>query len=241
MLHADERLDDLECNGLKIIQNKKGYTFTTDAVLLANIAYAGSSERVVDLGTGSGVIALLMSQKTKAKELVGLELQERLADMASRSVRFNNLEDRVKIVLCDLREAHRIVGQSLFDVAVCNPPYMTFKGDKSVATEKDICKREVFLTLNEAAESASRLLKFGGRLYIIIKGDRVADLICALRNNGIEPKRLIPVQPTPEKNIDTVVIEGRKGGKPGLRFEKPIVVLDKEGNYNEEARRFYNK
>lgn len=240
MLKEGERLDDLQCKGLRIIQDKKGYTFTTDAVLLANFVRAYSGYKVIDLGTGSGVISVLLAGKTKA-EITGVELQERLYDMARRSVALNNLEDRVKLINADMRAVHEITGREVFDVAVVNPPYMPFEGDKETATEIDICRREAAITLKEVIESAGRLLKYGGVLYIIIKGDRLADLMYYMKECGIEPKKITPVQPTPGKNIDTVIAEGKKGGKSGLVFSKPLIVFDKDGNYSEEARRLYNK
>jgi len=234
-------LDDLECSGLKIIQDKRGYTFTMDAVLLANFVKAKPSDRIVDIGTGSGVIAILLSGKTQAKEIVGIELQERLYNMASRSVLLNNIGNRVKLINCDMRIAHLETGTGVFDVAVMNPPYMPYEGNVEDAKEIDICRREVSITLKESLESAARLLKFGGILYIILKGERLADLICAMRSSGIEPKKITPIQPAPHKNIDTIIVEGKKDGKSGMIFNKQLTILDEDGNYKEEARRFYNK
>jgi tRNA1Val (adenine37-N6)-methyltransferase len=240
-LKESERLDNLQCGELRIIQDKSGYTFTTDAVLLANYAKAAAGERVADLGTGSGVIPLLMSAKTKAKEIVGIEIQARLADMAARSVLLNGLEDRVKIVCGDMRGLPRSGGRDAFDVVVANPPYKLFHGEKEGAGEREICKSEVLITLAEVIETASLLLKYGGRFYIVIKGARLADLLYFMRKYEIEPKRLIPVQPTPDKPVDTVLAEGRKKGASGLIFEKPLVILDTNGEYTDELKKIYKQ
>lgn len=239
MLKQNERLDYLECRDLEIIQDKSGYTFTTDAVLLANYVKAYAKERLIDLGTGSGVVPILCSAKTTAKELVGLELQPRLADMAARSVAHNRLSPRVKIVRGDIKDAPALLGAGTFDVVTANPPYMTYAGDKSAATEDDICKREVCITIAELMDSASKLLKFGGRAYFVYKAERLTDLLFAMRYSGIEPKSLTIVYPKAVKEADTVIVEGRKGGKPGLRVRKPLVLCRPDGSFSADAEKIY--
>ncbi len=240
MLLEHEEIFDLECHGLKIIQSSKGYTFTTDAVLLANTVKAYRNERVLELGAGSGVISLLISQKTPAKEIVGIELQPRLADMATRSVALNNLTDRISIINCNMLEAHKHLDKT-FDVVCVNPPYMEFTGSKEEATEIDICKREVNVTLKEVVAVASKMLKYGGRFYLIVKAERLTDLLSAMREYKVEPKTLIPVQPTLKKDIDTVIVEGRKNGGSGIKVLKPLVVCNEDGTYTEEVERMYRK
>lgn len=239
-LKDGEEIFDLECKGLRIIQKPTGYAFTTDAVLLANTVRAYKNERVIELGTGSGVISLLLARKTPAKSFVGIELQPRLADMASRSVVLNELEDRVTIVNTDMKEAHKLVGGG-FDVCCVNPPYSEYNGDKTTATEIDICKREVFVTLREVVESASKLLKYGGRFYVVVKAERLTDLMSAMRDYAIEPKMLIPIQPTAKKDVDTVIVEGRRNGNPGIKVKKPLVICKANGEYTKTVREYYGK
>ena len=240
MILANEEIFDLECHGLKIIQDPMGYAFTTDAVLLANVVKAYRNERVCELGSGSAVISLLLSKKTPAKEIVGIEIQPRLADMAIRSIKLNELEDRIRIINCDMKIAHTKVDKT-FDVVCVNPPYMEYDGDKERATEIDVCKREVLVKLCEVVESASRLLKYGGRFYCIVKAERLTDLITSMREFKIEPKSLIPVQPTLKKDIDTIIVEGRKNGNNGIKLYKPLVICNEDGSYTKEVEEMYRK
>ncbi len=240
MLLPNEEIFDLECHGLKIIQDPSGYAFTTDAVLLANTVKAYKNERVCELGSGSAVISLLLSKKTPAKEIVGVEIQPRLADMARRSIALNELGDRVSILNCDMKIAHTKVDKT-FDVVCVNPPYMEYEGRVDEATEIDICKREVLVTLKEVVESASRLLKYGGRFYCIVKAERLTDLVTAMRQYKVEPKSLIPVQPTVKKDIDTVIVEGRKNGNNGIKLYKPLVICNDDGSYTKEVEEMYRK
>lgn len=241
MLKENEKILDLERRGLSLIQDTTGYAFTMDAVLLSDFARANAKHSVVELGAGSGVISILLSYKTNAKKIVCVELQDRLADMAARSIALNNLQDRISVHHGDMQTAHLALGSGTFDVAVSNPPYMTYEGDCNQATELDICKREVFVSLQGVTDSASRLLKFGGVFFVVIKGSRLADLMCAMRNSNIEPKRIVAVQPKSNKDIDTILVEGKKGGNPGMVFEKPLVVFNDDNTYTEELRRIYNK
>lgn len=238
MLKDGEEIFDLQCDGLKIIQNPAGYAFTTDAVLLANSVRASSGDNVLELGAGSGVISLLISKKTRAKHITALELQPRLADMARRSVELNSLSGRIDVVEGDIAEI-RTMFTKTFDVICTNPPYAVFTGDPESATETEICKSEVRITLPVLIENAARALKYGGKFYIIIKAERLTDLIYNMRLNLIEPKVMTPVQPTAEKDIDTVIVTGIKNGRHGIKVTKPLVINGADGNYTEEVRRMY--
>lgn len=240
ILKDGEEIFDLECKGLKIIQHPKGYAFTTDAVLLANTVRAYKNERVVELGSGSGVISLLLAKKTPAKSFTGIEVQPRLADMSARSVALNGLEDRIQIVNADMKDAYKTLGNA-YDVCCVNPPYSEYNGSVDDATETDICKREVLVTLSQVVYSASKLLKYGGRFYVIVKAERLTDLISAMREYGVEPKTLIPVQPTAQKDVDTIIVEGRRNGKPGIKIKKPLVVCRADGGYTKKVREYYGK
>ncbi len=238
MLADNEKIEDLMYKGLKIIQRKGGYCFTQDSILLSHFVKAGAKETLVDLGTGSGVIAILAAKKTRAKQVIGIELQERLADMASRSVALNGLGAKVKIIKGDIRQAHTFLSEGSIDAVCTNPPYMPKKRDSQ--SEIDICKNEITITLQEVLQSASKLLRYGGRFYMVHRADRLADIIAFMRAEGIEPKRLIPIQPTAQKGIDTVIIEGKKGGKPSLIFCPPLIVYDASGELASYARKIYN-
>ena len=238
ILSDGEKIFDLECDGLKIIQHPKGYAFTTDAVLLANTVRASKGDSVLELGAGSGVIPLLISKKCRARSITALEIQPRLYDMARRSVELNGLSDRISVVNGDIRSVKTLFTEP-FDVVCSNPPYSPFSGDTETATENDICRMEVLVTLPEVVEAAATVLKFGGKFYVIVSADRLTDLLSSMRKNMLEPKVLTPVQPTAEKEINTVIVTGIKCGKPGLRMTKPLIITNADGSYTEAVRRMY--
>ncbi len=239
LLNPNERLDDLECKSYFVIQEKGGYCFNSDSVLIANMVRAGARDRVVDLGSGAGVISILVAAKTKAKEIVGIEIQKHLADMSKRSVAYNNLEDRINIKNCDMRLAPVALGKGTIDVVVTNPPYYEWHGGE--ATSIDICRSEVLTSLDVVIETASALLKYGGRFYMICKVERLVDTLCSMREHLIEPKRLRLVVPKPGRAADTFMIEGRKNGARGLKVERDLIVREEDGSFTEETRRIYGK
>lgn len=237
----NERLDDLEFGGYKIIQDKNGYCFTSDSVILANSVNVKRTDRVVDLGTGSGIIATVIAGKFRPAKVIGVELQRKLADMAERSVKLNRLDDVITIVNAPAQGVEKLIGDG-FDVVVSNPPYEISKNDvKSEATEKDICKKEIFLTAQETVQAAARLLKYGGLFYMINRITRLTDVICAMRENGIEPKKLTLLQPKPSKDIDTFIVEGKKGARPYIVVPKPVIVWNEDGTMTDYIRRLYSK
>ncbi len=239
MLKDGERLDDLEYKGLEIIQHSDGYCFTSDSVLVANLVNVKHTDRVVDIGTGSGIIAILIAAKFLPKKVIGVEIQERLAEMATRSVIHNNLSDVIEIVNAPAQGVEKIIGDG-YDVVVTNPPYDE-NCKKENATEKEICKSEVSLSAAECVKTAARLLKFGGLFYMVNKARRLTDVIYSMRSSGIEPKKIYFIQPKKDKDADTFIVEGKKGGKPSVIIPKPIVVYEDDGEFTEFARRIYNK
>lgn len=241
MLKENERLDDLEYKNLFIIQNKEGYCFTSDSVILANSARVSAGQRVVDLGTGSGVIALLIAAKTKAAKVYGLEIQERLAEMAERSVKYNGLDGKVEIVRGDIKDAEKLLGSG-FDVCVCNPPYesLTNETEGGNFSEKDICKRECLITLAEVVSASERLLKFGGLFYIVYRTKRLAEVIYELKKRGLEPKNLLFIYPKASKAPDTFIIEAKKGAKPNISVGS-LTVYNEDGTMTLQAGRIYGK
>ena len=231
----DERIDDLQRNGYRIIQKKKGFCFGMDAVLLSGFAQVREGEVAVDLGTGTGIIPILLEAKTNGKHFTGLEIQEEVAEMAGRSVRLNQLEDRVDIVRGDIKEASRLFGKASFDVVTSNPPYMNDNhGLKNPDLPKAIARHEVFCTLDDVCREASLLLKSGGRFYMVHRPHRLAEIITALKTYKLEPKRMKLVHPFADKEANMVLIEAVRGGKSMMKVEAPIIVYKEPGVYTQE-------
>ena len=227
-LHKGERLDDLRINGLKIIQDPRLYCFSSDAVLLADFAKARYNGVAADLGTGSGIVAFLLAAKTKARTIYGIEIQEGLCDTARRSAELNGLDGRVKIICGDMKDAYKLIGAESCDVVTVNPPYRPDgSGDKSAKNESvRLARHEIAIDLQGAAESAARLLKFGGRLYMIHQSQRTDDIFRALDKNNIAVKVMRFVQPTPQKPPHLVLIEGLRGGRSGVKVLPNLVISE---------------
>lgn len=231
----DERIDDLQRNGYRVIQKKKGFCFGMDAVLLSGFAQVKEGEVAVDLGTGTGIIPILLEAKTKGKHFTGLEIQEEVAEMAGRSVRLNQLENRVDIVRGDIKEASRLFGKASFDVVTSNPPYMNDNhGLKNPELPKAIARHEVFCTLDDVCREASLLLKSGGRFYMVHRPHRLAEIITALKTYKLEPKRMKLVHPFVDKEANMVLIEAVRGGRSMMKVEAPIIVYREPGVYTQE-------
>ncbi len=231
----DERIDDLQRNGYRIIQKKKGFCFGMDAVLLSGFAQVKEGEVAVDLGTGTGIIPILLEAKTKGKHFTGLEIQEEVAEMAGRSVRLNQLENRVDIVRGDIKEASRLFGKASFDVVTSNPPYMNDNhGLKNPELPKAIARHEVFCTLDDVCREASLLLKSGGRFYMVHRPHRLAEITTALKTYKLEPKRMKLVHPFVDKEANMVLIEAVRGGRSMMKVEAPIIVYREPGVYTQE-------
>ena len=231
----DERIDDLQRNGYRIIQKKKGFCFGMDAVLLSGFAQVKEGEVAVDLGTGTGIIPILLEAKTKGKHFTGLEIQEEVAEMAGRSVRLNQLENRVDIVRGDIKEASRLFGKASFDVVTSNPPYMNDNhGLKNPELPKAIARHEVFCTLDDVCREASLLLKSGGRFYMVHRPHRLAEIITALKTYKLEPKRMKLVHPFVDKEANMVLIEAVRGGRSMMKVEARIIVYREPGVYTRE-------
>ena len=236
----DERIDDLQRNHLKIIQKTNGFCFGMDAVLLSGFASVKQGERAIDLGTGTGIIPILLSAKTEGKEFVGLEIQEEMADMAARSIAMNQIEDRVKIIRGDIKEAGTIFGRASFDVVTSNPPYMNdAHGLKNPDLPKAIARHEVLCTLNDVVRSAAELVRPGGRFYMVHRPHRLAELITTLKQYKMEPKRIKMVHPYQNKDANMVLIESVRGGRSMVKVEAPIIVYKEVGVYTEEICQIY--
>lgn len=236
-LKDGERLDDLEIDGLKIIQNRDLYCFTSDAVLLANTVSAGSKDSVLDIGTGSGIIPIIIAAKKRVKHIDAVEIQSCMADMAARSVIYNGLDSVISVINADITEFSKKSGQ--YDVVVSNPPYFD-AGERREREEIAIARHEVKLNLEELIESARRMLKFGGRFYMIHKCTRLAEVIAVMTAKGIIPKELMLIYPKASKDADTFIITGKSGAQHGLKVKK-FVVYEENGEMTEEAKIMYNK
>ena len=220
-----ERIDDLGINSLKLIQNSDLFCFGTDSVLLTDFAKAKPSDTIVDLCTGNGIIPVLLSAKTKAQKIYGIELQEQSFDLAVRNCNLNNLNGRVEFINDDVKQALNYFKPGSVDVVTCNPPYMAPKsGYTNQSDKKAIARHEIAINVYDIINIASKLLKFGGHLYMVHRAERLADIICAMRDKKIEPKRLTFIHPSPNKAPGLMLIEGMYGAKASLKIEQPIYV-----------------
>jgi len=239
-LKEGERLDDLQRNGYKIIQDPEKFCFGMDAVLLSGFAKAPDGGRVLDLGTGTGIIPILMAAKTKANELIGLEIQEESADMAGRSVMLNDLQDRVKIIQGDIKEAGQIFDAASFDVVTSNPPYMIGgHGLKNPDGPKAIARHEVLCDLEDVISAAARCLKSGGKFYMVHRPFRLSEIMVVMHDYHLEPKRMQLVYPYADKEPTMVLIEGARGGRPRLTVERPLIIYEAPGKYTSEIYDIY--
>ena len=239
-LKPEERLDDLQIKGYEIIQHPGKFCFGMDAVLLSNFARVKKGERVLDLGTGTGIIPILLAAKTEGERFVGLEIQEESADMARRSVAHNFLGDRVEIVDGDIKEAATIFGAASFDVITTNPPYMIGQhGISNPSDTKAIARHEVLCTLDDILRESARILKPKGRFYMVHRPFRLAEILSKMVEVGIEPKRMRLVHPFIDKEPNMVLIEGLRGGNSRMTIEKPLIVYKEVGVYTDDLLKEY--
>jgi tRNA1Val (adenine37-N6)-methyltransferase len=234
-LKENERLDDLQRNGYKIIQNPEKFCFGMDAVLLSGFARVKPGARVLDMGTGTGIIPILLEAKTKASHISALEIQEESADMARRSVELNGLGDKIDIITGDIKEADTIFELASFDAITCNPPYMIGQhGITNPDAPKAIARHEIMCTLDDVVRNASRLLKPGGSFFMVHRPFRLAEIINVMTSYKLEPKRMQLVYPYVDKEPNMVLIEGCRGGKPRMTVEKPLIVYKAPNVYTDE-------
>ena len=239
-LNPDERLDDLQRNGYKLIQNTKIFCFGMDAVLLCAFTKVDKGERVLDLGTGNGVIPILLKGRTEGKHFTGLEIQDVNVDLARRSVQYNRIEDDVLIVQGDIKEASKIFGGASFDVVTTNPPYMNENhGLKNPESHKAIARHEILCTLEDVIREGTKVLKPGGRFNMIHRPHRLVEIIELMKKYRVEPKRIRFVHPFADKEANMVLIEGIRGAKPMVKIEPPLVIYEATGGYTEEVKNLY--
>lgn len=241
-LGLEERLDDLQINGYQIIQDPQKFCFGIDAVLLSTFAKVKSGENAIDLGTGNGIIPILLEAKTKGRKFVGLEIQEACANLAMRSVQYNHLEEKIEIVQGDIKEAGNLFGSGSFHVVTTNPPYMIGEhGIKNEVDARTIARHEVLCNLDDIVRESAKILQFKGRFYMVHRPFRLAEIFATMMKYGIEPKRMQLVHPYVNKEPNMVLIEGLKGGKSRITIEPPLIVYKQDGSYTEEILSWYGE
>ena len=239
-LREGERLDELHRNGYRIIQNPRKFCFGMDAVLLSGFARVKPGERALDLGTGTGIIPILLRGKTEGRDFTGLEIQEESADMARRSVAYNHLEESVSIVTGDIKEAAALFGAASFDVVTCNPPYMTGNhGLVNPEQPKAVARHEILCTLEDVVRQTAKVLRPGGRFYLVHRPFRLAEILALLVSCKLEPKRMRLVYPFVDKEPNMVLIGALSGGKSRITVEKPLIVYKEQGVYTDEIYDIY--
>lgn len=243
-LKENERIDDLQYKGLKIIQNTKGFCFGIDSVILSDFAKnIKKGSKVVDLGTGTGIIGLLLCKKTELKEIVGVEIQKEVAEMANRSIKLNKLEDKFKILNTDINKIFedKLLEKNKFDVVVMNPPYKE-KGTGKIneVDSKIISRHEVKATLSDFIKVASNLLKDKGEIYIVHKPERMPDIIQKMRENKIEPKEIKTVYSNKKTEASLILIKGIKGANKFFKILEPLYIYEEKGEYTKEIKEIYN-
>lgn len=240
LLKTSERLDDLHRNGYQIIQNPKKFCFGMDAVLLSGFAKVNTGELALDLGTGNGIIPILLEAKTEGRHFTGLEIQEDNVDMARRSLTINKLEDKIDIILGDIKEASLLFGKASFDVVTSNPPYMdNSHGLVSEDIGKAIARHEILCSLEDVVRETAMVLKPGGRFYMVHRPFRLVEILNTLTSFKLEPKRMKMVHPYVDKEPNMVLIECIKGGKSRITVEAPLIVYSEQNVYTKEIYDIY--
>ena len=237
-----ERLDDLQCNGLYLIQNPDKFCFGIDAVLLSNFVKIKKDGYAVDLCTGSGIVPILLSTKTKAKKITGIEIQSDIADMASRSVSYNKLDEKIDIINDDISNALKYIKHSCVDTVCVNPPYMKdMAAIKNLDLPLAIARHELLTDLESVINIANKLLKENGRFFMIHRPSRLSEIFASMRQNRIEPKRIRFIHSYIDSKANLVLIEGLKGSGVWLDVEPPLAVYKEKNVYTDEVLKIYGR
>ncbi|MGE5632144.1 MAG: tRNA1(Val) (adenine(37)-N6)-methyltransferase [Caulobacteraceae bacterium] len=238
---SGETVDDLQ-NGYRIIQKADSFRYGVDAVLLSDFASIKKNHSVVDLGTGTGIIPILLYAKKRPQKITAVEIQQDIAEMAERSMRLNNLEQYIEVLCMDLKEAPSLLGKAKYDCVITNPPYVKKEsGINNPSETKAISRFEIKCCLEDVIRTSRELLKPGGKLFMVHRTDRLADIIYEMRNSGIEPKRIRFVHPSIGKRPHLLLIEGARGGNAELKVMDPLYIHDENGNYTDEIYRIYGR
>ena len=243
VLKENERIDDLEYKGLKLIQNKNWFCFGIDSVLLSDFAKnMKNNSRVLDFGTGTGIIGILLCGKTNLKEIKGIEIQSDVAEMASRSIKLNNLEDKFEIINDNVKNVENYFQKGSFDVVVTNPPYK--KENSGIINDCDnkiISRHEITANLEDFIGMASNMLKDNGTMYMVHKPERLCDIVCLMRKHNLEPKELRFIYSNVNSEPSLILIKGSKNGHAFLKIDKPLYIYNDDGNYTDEILRIYGR
>lgn len=239
----NERIDDLEFKGLKIIQNKDGFCFGIDSILLSDFAKEIKKEsKVIDLGTGTGIIGILLCMKTELSKIIGVEIQKEVYDMAKRSIKLNNLENKFEIINENIKNLENIIETGTFDAVVTNPPYKKIGTGLTNENEKKLISRhEITANLEDFIKVSSKILKDKGTLYMVHRPDRMVDIIELLRKYKLEPKKIKFVYPNANKDANLILLKAVKNANPFLKIEKPLYVYNQNGEYTDEILKIYGK
>ncbi len=242
-LKENERIDDLEYKGLKIIQNKDGFCFGVDSVLLSDYAKnIKKNAKVVDIGTGTGIISILLCAKTNLEKIYGVEIQTEVAQMAERSAKLNHLEDKFEIINTNIKDIFSTLNKYEYDVVVTNPPYKKVNtGVKSLDERQLISRHEVECTLEDIIEKSSKLLKDLGEFYMVHRAERLVDIMCLLRKYKLEPKNIRFVHSKAEEKPSLILIRAVKCAKEFLKIDKPLIIYREDGEYTDEILEIYDK
>lgn len=242
LVRNNETLDDLQLNGLKIIQKKEGFRFGVDAVLLANFAKVKSKDCVVDLCSGTGIIPLIIEGKKNPQNIIGIEIQEDMVEMANRTSKYNNIYDKVQFFNYDLKDEKNLRKLGKFDILTVNPPYKLEKsGLINEQSKEAIARHEILCNLDDVIKAARLLLKDNGSMYMVHRPERIADILCTMRKYKIEPKVIKLVYPSLNKAPNIVLIEGRRDAKKFLKWDKPLYIHNEDGSYTEELNKIYGR
>ena len=239
----NERIDDLEYKGLKIIQNKDGFCFGIDSILLSDFAKEiKKGSKVIDLGTGTGIIGILLCMKTELSKIMGVEIQKEVYDMAKRSIKLNNLENKFEIINENIKNLENIIETGTFDAVVTNPPYKKIGTGLTNENEKKLISRhEITANLEDFIKVSSKMLKDKGTLYMVHRPDRMVDIIELLRKYKLEPKKIKFVYPNANKDANLILLKAVKNANPFLKIEKPLYVYNQNGEYTDEILKIYGK
>ncbi len=242
-LKDKERIDDLEFNNLKIIQNPEWFCFGIDSVLLSDFAKNIKNNAIaVDIGTGTGIISILLSEKSKLKKIYGVEVQEEVADMAKRSVELNNLENKIEIINDNIKNINKYIENNNVDVIVTNPPYKkTETGKTNLSKNKLISRHEIECNLEDIIKISYKLLKTKGEFYVVHRSERLSEIIYELKKNKLEPKEIRFVYSSLEKESKMVLIKAVKDGNEFIKVDKPLIVYKENGKYTDEILKIYGK
>lgn len=239
-LNENERIDDLQCKGYRLIQNTACFCFGMDAVLLSSFANAGSKDKVLDMCTGNGVIPILMRGKTECTSYMGIEVQDVSFDLACRNVVLNGLETDIRMIHGNIKDYRQLLNGELFDVITCNPPYMDENhGIVNPDSAKAVARHEILCNLEDVVCAAGKSLKVKGRFYMVHRPRRLVDIFELCRKYKMEPKRIRMVHPYADKDANMVLIEAVKCGNGQLIVEKPLVVYEEDGSYTNELLKLY--